>query len=123
MKVGARCDELRKQVSELETRAESLRQEIEQLQTEAQDARKADADKHEETKTVHQARIEILKVISEEALDCLPLGCRHIGGYFYISILEKFINTHFSSFDLLSVLFILQKKLEGIIKQATQPKK
>ncbi|XP_042873095.1 33 kDa inner dynein arm light chain, axonemal-like [Penaeus japonicus] len=76
VKVGARCDELRKQVSELETRAESLRQEIEQLQTEAQDARKADADKHEETKTVHQARIEILK-----------------------------------------------KKLEGIIKQATQPKK
>lgn len=70
MKVGARCDELRKQVSELETRAESLRQEIEQLQTEAQDARKADADKHEETKTVHQARIEILKVNSEEVL-CL----------------------------------------------------
>ncbi|KAG7155963.1 33 kDa inner dynein arm light chain, axonemal-like [Homarus americanus] len=76
VKVGARCDELRTQVGDMEARAATLRQEIDQLQTEAQEARKAEADKHEETKTVHQSRIEILK-----------------------------------------------KKLEGIIKQATQPKK
>ncbi|XP_071550182.1 33 kDa inner dynein arm light chain, axonemal-like isoform X1 [Panulirus ornatus] len=76
VKVGSRCDELRTLVGEMDDRAATLRQEIEQLQKEAQDARQAEADKHAETKKVHQARIEILK-----------------------------------------------KKLEGIIKQATQPKK
>ncbi|XP_064081522.1 33 kDa inner dynein arm light chain, axonemal-like [Macrobrachium nipponense] len=76
VKVGSRCDGLRTQVKEQEERAANLRQEIDQLQTEAQEARQAEADKHEETKTIHQARIEVLK-----------------------------------------------KKLEGIIKQATQPKK
>ncbi|XP_045107633.1 33 kDa inner dynein arm light chain, axonemal-like isoform X2 [Portunus trituberculatus] len=76
VKVGARCEELRAQVRELQHLATSLRQEIEQVEKEAQQARQAEADKHEETKRVHQARIEILK-----------------------------------------------KKLESIIKQATQPKK
>ncbi|XP_050730796.1 33 kDa inner dynein arm light chain, axonemal-like [Eriocheir sinensis] len=65
VKVGARCEELRGQVRELQQQATTLKQDIEQVEREAQEARQAEADKHEETKRVHQARIEILKVGEE----------------------------------------------------------
>ena len=63
VKVGARCEELRDEVQQLENKAKALNKEIENLQVQAQEAREIEAGNHEETKKIHQDRIQILKVI------------------------------------------------------------
>ncbi|XP_076065201.1 putative inner dynein arm light chain, axonemal Dnali1 [Oratosquilla oratoria] len=61
VKVSSRCEELKGEVEQLESKAASLKEEIEAVQREAEEARKAEAQKHVQAKQVHQARIEILK--------------------------------------------------------------